>query len=80
MATHKPLSVITSYSIHYTKLYEQKQLSEMGIEFTTGYVKTGILGVIKGKNPDKKIIALRADMDALPIKENTCLTFTSKNT
>ncbi len=49
------------------------KLKELGISFQTGIAKTGIVAVIKGKNPDKKCIALRADMDALPIEEkNNC--------
>src|SRR5690606_32179830 len=46
------------------------KLNEYGIPYKSGYVKTGIVGVIKGKNPDKMVIALRADMDALPIEES----------
>ncbi|MFA8432926.1 MAG: M20 family metallopeptidase [Marinifilaceae bacterium] len=46
------------------------QLDKMGIPFTKGLVKTGIVGKIEGKNPHKKVMALRADMDALPITEN----------
>jgi len=44
-------------------------LEKAGIEFQSGIAKTGVVGIIKGKNPDKKVIALRADMDALPINE-----------
>ena len=39
---------------------------------------TGVVGIIKGKNPDEKIIALRADMDALPIKELNKVEYRSK--
>ena len=38
-----------------------------------------MVGLIKGKNPDKRIIALRADMDALPIKEENNIPYKSKN-
>ena len=40
---------------------------------------TGVVGLIKGKNPEKRIIALRADMDALPIKEENDIPYKSKN-
>ncbi|MFZ4401769.1 MAG: M20 metallopeptidase family protein [Bacteroidales bacterium] len=50
-----------------------KKLTEIGISFQTGIAKTGIVATIEGKNPTKKTIALRADMDALPIEEmNNC--------
>lgn len=54
-------------------------LNEQQIEYTTGIAKTGIVGLIKGKNPDKKIIALRADMDALPINEANKISYKSMN-
>ncbi|TLX75299.1 amidohydrolase [Labilibacter sediminis] len=53
-----------------TSKYICAKLDEYGIPYKNGYVKTGIIGSIKGKNPDKKVIALRADMDALPIVES----------
>lgn len=53
-----------------TSKYICSKLDEYGIPYKAGYVKTGIVGVIKGKNPDRKVIALRADMDALPIEES----------
>lgn len=46
----------------------QRTLKEESIPFTTGYANHGVLGVIKGTKPGKTI-ALRADMDALPIQE-----------
>lgn len=60
-----------------TSAYLQKQLSEAGIEFTTGYVKTGIIALVKGNNPTKKTILLRADMDALPISEKNNVPYKS---
>lgn len=53
-----------------TSKYICSKLDEYGIAYKAGYVKTGIVGIIKGKNPDRKVIALRADMDALPIEES----------
>src|SRR4029077_19909418 len=40
---------------------------------------TGVIGLIKGKNSGKRVIALRADMDALPIKEENNVPYRSKN-
>ena len=45
------------------------KLKEYNIPFKQGIVKTGIVALIEGKNPSKKIVALRGDMDALPILE-----------
>jgi amidohydrolase len=52
-------------------------LGEAGIEYQTGIAKTGVVGIIKGKNPDKKVVALRADMDALPITERNDIPYKS---
>ncbi len=56
-----------------------KTLSEMGIAVQTGIAKNGVVGILKGKNPDSKCIALRADMDALPIKEENKVDYCSMN-
>ncbi|WP_372752725.1 M20 family metallopeptidase [Labilibaculum sp.] len=53
-----------------TSQYIQNYLMELGIPFKSGFVKTGIVATIKGNNPNKKVIALRSDMDALPIHEH----------
>ena len=68
-----------SFEEVHTSKYIQKKLTELGIEFTSGIVKTGIVGIIKGKNPESKVIALRADMDALPILEENNIDFKSIN-
>ena len=60
-----------------TSAYLQERLAEMGIPFRTGYVKTGIIGWIDGSGGNGKTIALRADMDALPVQEANDLPFKS---
>jgi hypothetical protein len=53
-----------------------KELTALGYEVRTGVGKTGVVGVLKGG----KVVALRADMDALPVEEKTGLPFASKAT
>ncbi|AIY04542.1 carboxypeptidase [Planococcus sp. PAMC 21323] len=60
-----------------TSLKIQKKLDEYGIEYSTGYAKTGVLGVIQGGKPGKTV-GLRADIDALPILEKADVSFKSK--
>ncbi|MGZ5133700.1 MAG: M20 metallopeptidase family protein, partial [Flavitalea sp.] len=57
-----------SYVEFETSSYIQEQLKRIGIPFVV-MAKTGVVGIIEGKNPSKKIIALRGDIDALPIRE-----------
>ena len=52
-------------------------LKSLGLEVYTGIAKTGVKGILKGKLPGP-VIALRADMDALPITERTNVPFASK--
>jgi amidohydrolase len=54
-----------------------EQLRAWGIEVTEGVGKTGVVGVLHGNRPGKRI-GLRADMDALPIDEQTNLPWASK--
>jgi len=67
-----------SYQEFKTSAYVQQMLTGMGIPFTP-MATTGVVGLIKGKNPGKRIIALRADMDALPIKEENQVDYKSQN-
>jgi amidohydrolase len=62
-----------------TSNYIASKLSEYKIPYTTGIVKTGIVALIEGKNPSAKVIALRADMDALPITETNTAEYISQN-
>jgi amidohydrolase len=67
-----------SYKEFETSLLVQQKLAESGIAFEIK-ATTGVVGLIHGKNPGKKVIALRADMDALPIKEENEVSYKSKN-
>ena len=58
--------------------YVKNKLITLGLEPEI-IAKTGLVALIKGKNPDKKIVALRADMDALPIIEQNDVEYKSKN-
>ncbi|MFZ2490481.1 MAG: amidohydrolase [Thermoanaerobaculia bacterium] len=55
----------------------EARLRELGIEVTTGVAHTGVVGVLRGGKPGK-VVALRADMDALPVTEEVDLPFASK--
>src|SRR5258706_9495880 len=66
-----------SYQEFETSKFVKSKLKEIGIPFEVK-ATTGVVGLIKGKNPDKKIIALRADMDALPITEENDIPYKSK--
>lgn len=67
-----------SYQEFETSKFVQSKLKEFGIPFEV-MATTGVAGLIKGKNPDSRIIALRADMDALPITEENDVPYKSKN-
>jgi len=63
-----------------TAKYITTLLKSWNIYTKTKVAGNGVVGIIEGKNPNGKVIALRADMDALPIEEKTNLEFKSKNT
>jgi amidohydrolase len=70
------------YDVHRTAAFVADRLREFGCdEVATGLGKTGVVGVIKGKkkasNGEMKTIGLRADMDALPVEEQTNVPYTS---
>ena len=52
-------------------------LRSLGIEVQTGVAKTGVVGILKGGKPGP-VVALRADIDALPVKERVNIPFASK--
>ncbi len=61
-----------------TSAYIQLQLKSLGIAFEVK-ADTGIVAHIYGNNADKKVVALRADIDALPIQETNEVPYKSKN-
>lgn len=68
-----------SFEEHNTSKYIEEKLTEWGVLYRKGIAGNGLLGVLKCKNPESRTIALRADMDALPIDEATDLPWTSCN-
>jgi len=68
-----------SYLEYETSAFVQEQLQRWSIPFTT-MAQTGIVATIQGKTPESRTIALRADMDALPIQEQNEVPYKSLNT
>lgn len=62
-----------------TAKYIENHLNNLGIDVQTGVAKTGVVGILKGNKPGK-VVALRADMDALPVTERNDLPFKSQAT
>src|ERR1700678_3249454 len=66
------------YDVHRTAASVAEKLKSFGCdEVVTGIGRTGVVGVIRGRNPGSKAVGLRADMDALPIEEATDLPYKS---
>jgi amidohydrolase len=66
-----------SYHETRTAALAAKHLKALGYEVTTGVGDTGVVGVLKGGKPGP-VVALRADMDALPVEERVDVPFASK--
>ena len=62
-----------------TGRYVAAQLAEMGVEYQHGIAGNGLVALLKGKNPRKRTIALRGDMDALPIQETNTVDYKSRH-
>ncbi|TXK50872.1 amidohydrolase [Pontibacter qinzhouensis] len=67
-----------SFEEHNTAAYVEQALRSFGLT-PTRMATTGVVAVIEGRNPAKKTIALRADLDALPIVEQNEVSYKSKN-
>ena len=68
-----------SFQEHKTSEYIWQKLDEIGITEKERMATTGIVALIRGNNPDKRTVALRADMDALPIMEANDVPYRSVN-
>lgn len=71
-----------SFHEYNTSAFVRDTLRAKGIEveeIKEGIAQTGLVAYVKGKNPSKKIVALRADMDALPIREQNEVPYKSQN-
>ena len=68
-----------SFHEYETAQFVQKRLTELGIEMQTNVGGLGVVGFIYGKKGAGKTIALRADMDALPIEEKNEVPYKSQN-
>ena len=66
-----------SYKEHNTAKYVAQQLKAFGLEPIEGVADTGVVATVQGKNPSKQVVALRADMDALPIQEKNEVSYKS---
>ena len=62
-----------------TGKYIAQRLSELGVKHVHGVAENGVVALIEGKNPTSKVIALRADFDALPILEANDVPYKSLN-
>ncbi|RPD44740.1 M20 metallopeptidase family protein [Paracnuella aquatica] len=65
-----------SYQEFETSKFVQQKLTEYGVPFEVK-ATTGVVGIIEGRNPQSRIVALRADMDALPIQEENSIEYKS---
>lgn len=67
------------YAEHRTSQVVQRELTSCSIEFRAGLAGgTGVLAYLPATQPDGQVIAMRADMDALPIEEQTGLSYASE--
>lgn len=64
---------------HQTSAYVAGVLSSCGLNVLESVGKTGVIGELVGKNQDQRVLAIRTDMDALPIQENAKIKFASQN-
>jgi len=68
-----------SFEEYKTSEFVQTKLTEWGIKFQNNIANTGVVAKIEGNDPNSKVIALRGDMDALPITETNDIDYKSKN-
>ena len=79
MRRHIHMHPELSYQEVETASFVAAQLQRMGLEVKSGIGGQGLTAFIQGKNPDSRLVALRADMDALPIRELNEVEYKSKH-
>lgn len=68
-----------SFQEYNTARFVAQKLKDIGLTPQEGIADTGVVAIIEGKNPESKVIGLRADMDALPIFEKNDVPYKSIN-
>lgn len=68
-----------SFQEHKTARFVADRLKDLGLEPQEGVADTGVVALIKGRNPESRVVGLRADMDALPIMEANDVPYKSQN-
>lgn len=68
-----------SFQEFYTAAYVAEELTKLGIPFESGIAGTGIVAHIEGRDSSSKCLAIRAELDALPITELNDLPYKSRN-
>ncbi|MEM6842106.1 MAG: M20 family metallopeptidase [Bacteroidota bacterium] len=68
-----------SFQEHQTARFVAEALTSLGLSPQTGVADTGVTALIEGKNPSSRVVALRADIDALPIQEANDVPYKSRN-
>lgn len=68
-----------SFQEYNTAKFVAQKLKDIGLVPQEGIANTGVVALIEGRNPSRKVIGLRADMDALPIFEKNDVPYKSQN-
>jgi len=76
---HLHMNPELSFNEHKTARFVADQLKALGLDPQEGVADTGVVALIQGRNPDSRVVGLRADMDALPIQEANEVPYKSQN-
>ena len=76
---HLHINPELSFQEYNTAKFVAQKLRDIGLMPQEGIANTGVVALIEGRNPDSKVIGLRADMDALPIFEKNDVPYKSQN-
>ena len=76
---HLHINPELSFQEYNTAKFVAQKLRDIGLMPQEGIANTGVVALVEGRNPDSKVIGLRADMDALPIFEKNDVPYKSQN-